>query len=90
MAEFSHDTVVDEMIQRGHQSVIEQGIDHLPIGRIPADQENFLGKGFRHKTTHSGGGSRKGQQSTMFLAKSRRISASNGPNARHIFTFKFG
>ena len=62
--QISHHTMINEIVQGGHQSLIQQWIDYLPIGRIPADQENFLGEGFRHKTHSIGESSRWGQQST--------------------------
>jgi len=38
----SNDPVVDEIVQRGHQPLVEKGIDNLPVGCIPADEQNFL------------------------------------------------
>ena len=45
----SHYPMIDKVIESGHQALVEKWIDHFPVGRIPADQENLLGEGFRHE-----------------------------------------
>ena len=37
--------MIDELVQRRHQALVEQRVDHFPIGRIPSDQQNFLARG---------------------------------------------
>src|SRR5499427_4249086 len=35
--------VVDYALQRRHQALVEERINDLPIGSIPADEQDFLG-----------------------------------------------
>ena len=37
----THHAAVDERIERRHQASLEQWSDVLPIGRVPADEENL-------------------------------------------------
>ena len=43
--------MIDEVVEGWHQTLVEEGIDHFPVGRVPADEENLLGErsgGDRH------------------------------------------
>src|SRR5580658_7384637 len=52
--EISHDSVVDKVFEGRHQAPVEQRSDDLPIGSVPTDQQDFLGKSFRHRTNRDG------------------------------------
>ena len=43
----SHYTVIDKVIESGHQAPVEEGIDYFPVGRIPTDEENSRHAGER-------------------------------------------
>jgi hypothetical protein len=46
------DAVIDEIVQGRHQTLVQERIDKLPIGRVPADQEHFPGERFTHADVH--------------------------------------
>lgn len=47
--DIAHHAVIDQAFERGHVSLVEQRVDDLPVGSIPTDEENFLGKARRHR-----------------------------------------
>src|SRR5579862_2256413 len=44
----ANDATIDKVIERGHKTLVQKGIDQLPVGSIPADQENFFGERSTH------------------------------------------
>jgi len=34
----AHHPVVDEFFQVGHMPLLNEGLDHLPVGSVPADE----------------------------------------------------
>src|SRR5581483_8355825 len=47
--EISDDPMVDEIVERGHQPLVEERINQFPISSVPADQKNFSGERSTHK-----------------------------------------
>ena len=45
--QIAHHAPVDELVQRGHQTLIQERMDHLPVGCVPTDKEDF-GIAIRH------------------------------------------
>src|SRR5579863_9439607 len=46
--EIPHHPVIDKVVERRHEPLIHQGRGDFPVGGVPADQKDFLGKGFWH------------------------------------------
>ena len=42
-SEVAHDSVVDEMLEGGHEALVEEGGDNFPVGGVPTDEEDFFG-----------------------------------------------
>ena len=47
--QIAHHPLVDEFLEMVHLALIDQGVDHLPVGSIPADKEDFFCQRFHRR-----------------------------------------
>ena len=68
--------MIHEIIQGRHQTLVNEGIGDLPIGRIPADKQYFLSERFSHGIVKRGGAVPRGD--TVYYVCGRKTRRERG------------